>query len=568
MSSSIAGEWVYNSGMGADGHLALTRLSLKDGAPSRLSKGRTEAYAWNTPVVRGETVAYRDSTNGRNGIAIFSGDLQKTIAGWRDETEGTPLVSSHALTKNHLLATSLRGELIAVDLQAKPGTKAFRYRTPTGKGIGAAPVVADGQVYFGSDDGYFYVLGSDGNRAPAADRHDDLMQPRSKAASGTVTTWPSTCANDGNTSFINDPTVKPPLRVRWAVRGFGHFLAPCIATENDLISVTFGGIITCQEQATGRLRWRRQMPGLEWGTASGLLAADGRLYIPRPTFGRMEGAFHCLDLRDGRSLWTADIGGRYIWERAAPVLAQGTVAFGTGQKGAPPGTMIQAWDAETGKPAWHVELNVAGNRSGSIAGCTDGKIMYFTAGADAWQWKQEGDKKRGEVVAIEAKSGKVLWRSSDIFGATYPVLANDRLFLNGDGLHCVTPAEGNLLWKRSAPGYTRFSVGSDFLVMRGYGGHGVKVRLDDGKDDPNCRELGGESHSCSPVALTPKYALAATVGGLNVRDVSSGELLWRSPGFAPRGCVNPIIANGRVFWPSAASGIIFCWEPGMPKTQP
>ena len=564
MSSSISGAWIYNAGMGADGHLALTRLALSDGKVARLTNGRMEAYAWNTPAVRGEMVAFRNSSDGKNGIALFDGAQKKTIASWRDDTEATPFVSSHVLTKNHLLATTLRGELLAFDINAN--AKPFRYRTPNGKGIGAAPVAVDGHIYFGCDDGYFYVLGPVGQAFLPAVADKDVRPthlPRSKLPLK-ATTWPSTCGNAGNTSFVNDTEVKPPLRVRWATRGFGHFLAPCIATENDLISVTFHGIITCQEQATGRLRWRRQMPGPEWGTASGLLAVGSRLYIPRPTFGRMEGAFHCLDLRDGQSLWSVDVGGRYIWERAAPVFAQGHIAFGSGQNGKPPGTHVQAWDAVTGKPAWHVELNVSGNRSGSIAGCTDGKVMYFTAGAGAWQWKQEGDKKRGEVVAIDAKSGKVLWRSHDIFGETYPVLEGDRLFLNGDGLHCVSPADGKLLWKRPAPGYTRFSVGSDFLVMRGYGGHGVKLRIEDGKDYPNCRELGGETHSCSPVALTPRYAFAATVGGLNVRDVKNGELLWRSPGFAPRGCVNPALANGRVFWPSAASGMIFCWEPKEP----
>ena len=87
------------------------------------------------------------------------------------------------------------------------------------------------------------------------------------------------------------------------------------------------------------------------------------------------------------------------------------------------------------------------------------------------------------------------------------MLAGDRLLLNGDGLHCVSPADGKLLWKRPAPGYTRFSVGNDFLVMRGYGGHGVKIRLDDGKDYPNCKELGGATHACSSVALTPQLRL-------------------------------------------------------------
>jgi outer membrane protein assembly factor BamB len=127
-------------------------------------------------------------------------------------------------------------------------------------------------------------------------------------------------------------------------------------------------------------------------------------------------------------------------------------------------------------------------------------------------------------------------------------------------LCCVAPADAKLLWQRPAPGTTRFSIGSDFIVMRGYGGHGSKIRSGDGKDYPGGKELGGPTHACSSVALTPSLAFAITVGGLNVRDVKTGELLWLSPGFAPRGCVNPALANGRVFWPSAASGMIYCWE--------
>jgi outer membrane protein assembly factor BamB len=382
-----------------------------------------------------------------------------------------------------------------------------------------------------------------------------------RPATGKAYTWPSTCGNPGNTSFADDPELKPPLRLRWVTRGFGHFNAPCIATENDVIGVTLGGLITCQEQATGRLRWRTQMPGSAWPTAAGLLASEGRLFVPRPTFGSMEGTFHCLDLRDGRQLWSADIGGRYIWERSAPVLAQGKVVFGFGQKGKPPASVIQAWDATDGKPAWQVELDVSGNRAGSLAGCTDGTTMYFTAGAGNWQWKQEGTKKRGESIAIDAATGKVRWRMHDIFGQSCPVLAGDRLLLNDGGLHCVSPVDGKVLWKRPASGYERFSVGPDFLVMRGYGGHGLKVRLADGKDDRDCPELGGETHACGSVALTPRFAFAITVGGLNVREVETGKLLWRSPGFAPRGCANAVLANGRVFWPSNASGMVFCWEP-------
>ncbi len=58
--------------------------------------------------------------------------------------------------------------------------------------------------------------------------------------------------------------------------------------------------------------------------------------------------------------------------------------------------------------------------------------MYVTAGAEGWQWKQEGDKKRGEAVAIEASTGKVHWRSNEQFGSSCPVLVGTSLAL-GDG---------------------------------------------------------------------------------------------------------------------------------------
>jgi hypothetical protein len=139
----------------------------------------------------------------------------------------------------------------------------------------------------------------------------------------------------------------------------------------------------------------------------------------------------------------------------------------------------------------------------------------------------------------------------------------DKLLLNeyfGD-LSCVSAADGKVFWKRKSGGYDHVSAGPDYLVLRGYGGHGFKLRLEDGKDDTKVEELGGEGHSCGQVALTPACSFAITVGGLHVRDVRTGKLLWRSPGFAPRACVNPVLANGRVFWTSGASGMVFCWEP-------
>ena len=128
MSPSIAGDGVYFSGMGADGHKALTRLSLAIGERIKEEASRKEAYPWITPTVRGELVTHRDSSYGKNGIVLFDHQARKSVASWRDEQESTPIASSHVLTKHHLVATTLRGDLVVIDLAAKPAAKPFRFK--------------------------------------------------------------------------------------------------------------------------------------------------------------------------------------------------------------------------------------------------------------------------------------------------------------------------------------------------------------------------------------------------------------------------------------------------------
>ena len=568
MASSIAGGWVYTAGMGADGVLGLMRFALKDGTGAPNGAAGIP-FPWITPAVRGSAVTTRDCGYCKDSIFLFDCEAKRSLAGWRDEKCATPVVSSHALARDHCVFTTLGGELVVFEISPKPGAKPLRIKTPNEKGIGSAPAVSGGAVCFGCDDGYLYVYGPGGALAARKDEKPAVSEPRSKVASATGKSygWTSTGGNAANTSFADDPNLKPPLRVRWAVRGFGHFKTPCIATEDgDVISVTLQRTVTCLEQATGRMRWRMRLPpqNEEWGRSTGLLAADGRLYVPCPW--PRGGKLLCLELKTGAILWSAELGDKGIWDRASPVSAAGKVALGLSRKGA---SAVDAWDAKTGQPAWSVELNV--NPGMGANGCAAGDVMYFTAGAEKWGWKAEGDRQRGQTLAIDARDGKVLWKTNELFATCPPALfGGDKLFMIefGDGPMCgvraVSTKDGSLVWRGGSSGASRVSIGPDYAALRGYGGGAGKLSLDGGKDYPGLQrggQLGGDTHACGAVALTPNCSFAITVGGLNVRDAKTGALLWLSPGFAPRGCVNAILANGRVFWPSAASGLVFCWEP-------
>lgn len=572
IASSISSNWVYTTGAGADGHLSLMRLSL-DGGTNAAQGVPGIPGQWTTPAVRGALVATRNCGWLKDEIQLYEiGKSRATL--WQDPKAATPVITSHALARDHLVAATLKGELLVLDFAPTPKGKPFVFRTPTGKGIGSSPSIAGGCIYFGGDDGFLYVLGAGGALPPRKDEQPLVCGPKSRIvpATGKSYGWIGTAGDQQGTHFADDPNLKPPLQVRWATRAFGHFKTPAVATaDGDLITVTLSRTVTCQEQSTGRLRWRVRFPGdaEQLDSSAGMLAADGRVYVPVPNNrapgvpGLRTGTFYCLDQKNGDVLWSAEIGSKCVWTRGSPVLAGGKVAFVYNRKGAQQGPVVHAWDAATGTSAWQVELQAA---SGDNAfGVTDGTNFYFSA-ADQYSGNAKTNGLPAEGVAIEAASGKVLWRSSEMASGLTFALRDGRLLMTTyDGcINAVSATNGAPIWK-SAPVMNRYiSLGSDFIVPRGYGGGAGRIGLVDGKPIPfqtRGAQLGGDAHACGPVVLTPHLSVNITVNGLHVRDVKTGALLWLSPGFAPRGCVNPSLANGRIFWPSAASGMIFCWEP-------
>lgn len=571
MSSSISGGWVYTAGLGVDGVSGLMRFALKDGASVREGVPGV-AYPWITPAVRGSAVTTRNSSYGKDTIALFDCEAKRSLSRWSDEKAATAVISSHALARDHMAITTLDGELLVVPIGPKPGEQSLRIAMPNGRGIGSSPVVSGGCIYFGCDDGHLYVFGPGQTLQPKKDPALTVCERKSAigSATGKAYGWLTNYGNAGNTCYVDDPGLAPPFKVRWAVRTYGHFKGPCLATEEgDVIAVTYQRTVACLEQATGRMRWRVRLPpkSPELPSADGLLVAGGRVYVPCPANKAEWAKMLCLDVKDGRVLWTASMGTRAPFSYMSPLLAGGKVAFASEQKGESPGAVIQAWDALTGAPAWQVEMDVAPRTGQKAGGCAEDNTFYYTTGG-MWGGALTGNRKLGETVAIDAASGKVRWRTNEYWGNGYPVLAGGGKMLlyqpeKPRRLCCVSTKDGSLLWTSSA-GERYMSIGQDYIAYRYYGGYGGKLRLEDGQAYPGLQkggQLGGDTHACTPVTLTPNWSLAPTVAGLNVRDVRTGALVWRSPGFAPRTCAAVALANGRAFMPAAGSGVIFCWEP-------
>src|SRR4026209_2477086 len=78
-------------------------------------------------------------------------------------------------------------------------------------------------------------------------------------------------------------------------------------------------------------------------------------------------------------------------------MVENIVAFGH-LKGEPAASVVEAWDAATGTPAWEVKLEDA---KWEGHGCALGGGLIFSGGARGTE---------GETVASGGRTGKVLWR--------------------------------------------------------------------------------------------------------------------------------------------------------------
>jgi len=572
----ISGDYVYSAWPGSDRTGVIMRLKLADGTlgDKKLEVLGSQWMIMGTPAVRGGVSYF-----GRQVHGITAWELGKT---WKQGARhwaysgsgrmgyGAPIISSPALSAGHCLFTTLKGELVAVQIDAK-GSRGkltpapFVFKTPYGKPISSSPAVSNGKVFFGCDDGHLYVLAQGGKLIPGEEKltvhhRKDTLVP----ATGKRYSWPSPYGGPGNTNFADDPELKPPFRLRWAVRSFGTFKQPASATDEDVVYSTLSGLVVCMEQQTGRLRWRQKLPEQFW-SRSGVLCAEGRIYIPRPPQKcRHLSALFCLDGETGKELWRVDIG-RGSFLRAGPVYAEGVVAFGyAAGKVRSEVPTVEAWDAKTGKSLWKHTFKAVGAFLGPAAGCSDGRTFFFSGGGG-------GKKGAGETLAIEPATGKVLWRTGTawICETGVPAVRDGKVLLcgtHGTAMAVLSARDGSVIWTKPHPG-GRFmhgpSLGPDFYTVNFASKKGAGMwSLADGTTIKPRINLGGEGHGCGPVIITAAgIGLRATAEGLFASDCKTGKILWKSLGFAPRGCSNPIAASGRVFYTPQIQGLMFCFEP-------
>ena len=475
-----------------------------------------------------------------------------------------------------------------------------------GGAVNSSPLLKDGKLYFGSNDGYVHCL---------------------EASSGTVRWTKDTGCNEA--------------------RALRLFSTPLVADGHLYVGAASSEIL-CLEASTGRLRWRSETE--DWVRAKPVLLGDslvfadlkGYLYSvslqtdgearlrwkervsDHPVYADLAQAgqnvylssadlkLHCFGA-SGDRLWQRDLiesfyegdtrvqtdqlaGGAFYQSKA-------TADNGLVYIGAPSG-FVHAVDVKTGEERWKFESSGAVSAAPAVDG---GKLFFGQQGGDdtfycleaatgrplwtqalGWVWGS-ANLKGGRVFVpgidgfancLDADTGAILWRyRTGRSTCTEPVLYGDTVIFGSwdRHLYALDVTSGKLLWKhhignRSDSGAqvvhdNRMYLGNhtDTSQPGDVKGNGWVRCFDLETGDILWEASRAKTGFNATPALKGKRLLVSTsqgrgLGGVALNtsvscfDARTGEFLWEHPG---GGLTGPVIAGGHGIIASTASPYMY-----------
>ncbi len=479
-----------------------------------------------------------------------------------------PSITQPMLVGDHALVSCLDGRLAIVPLDSNQ--PAWTYNTPFGRPLTAPAAAANGQVVFGGEDGYLYVLTSGGTAiAPAQPLElDRIRSPLTSRLAAEQYDWDTHFGNQANTNRTTQGLTLP-LAMRWIRRCEGTIKHLSTFGGGRVYTHTAEGQIMAVEQETGRLLWRTYYPGVHVSFTTPAYHQE-RLYLPQA--GLRDSHLRCLDAATGRLIWEVPFSGSPSWNRQVPPLIreglifyqfstgkytsrnwlfehQSTFGFGDDQK-----PLVKAWDVQSGREVWSLDLSQYGHGGDDAGMCLDDNLLYYSC--------YFGDKPiAGITAAIEPKTGSINWLTTDyaVHAGCVPSVSQGRLYLGGynavegnvNRVWCLDAATGKLVWK-SDPVERAIhvvTVADERLFTHAQYKQGYLLAAASGK--VLCELTQG--YRCTRFTMDGEYLLGPNMDLIDTAH--DNQLISTGPAVDVLQCVGAQISNGRLFYTANGSGL-------------
>ena len=379
---------------------------------------------------------------------------------------------------------------------------ALIWKFTTGGWVLTAPVVVDGVVYVGSDDGSLYALAADTGEQLWSFATGDVIRSVPTVVDGTVYFG----SNDNHLYALDAATGEELWRYEtgdWVqyspVVGNGKVYFPARGEYDRMVHAV--------DADTGEVVWVAEAP---YPIDEGLAPTfhGDRVYAQ----GAEYGAFYVLDAASGEIAWQAEVGG-YV--ESPPSVLDGVVYL----------TVINqayAFEEATGELIWSVNTEEFPARD-FPALVVDG--IYYLAPS-------------GYVYALDAATGERLWTYEAQELSTSP-LVDDGVFYGAselaEYLFALDARTGEVVWTLSTEEFTSNALSVVDRVLYGQLSEGYVFAVDvtDGTDLPWQFETGG-FHDVQYYAVRDGVVYAASPGnGVNALPAPTTDGTTRGTGPTP-----------------------------------
>jgi outer membrane protein assembly factor BamB len=223
---------------------------------------------------------------------------------------------------------------------------------------------------------------------------------------------------------------------------------------------------------------------------------------------------------------------RRIWEFRAhellefpPVIAYGKLYLNSYDG------RFYALDEKTGKQLWHYDSGRCGASSGAVA---HGLVYATFIGLPPCDNLQPQDG--GLIVALNAKTGKLVWRAPEGPDETSPLLAKGLLYVGDwDGnVSAFDPKTGTLRWRFRTGGPVKGSIAlsGPNVIAGSYDGHVYALNARTGQEvwrgsaQPRFASLSLGTFYSTPAVAYGRVYIGNTDGKVYSFGAKTGELRW------------------------------------------
>ncbi len=529
--------------------------------------------SFNSVSLRGEDI-YRCRPQERFGLCRYWPGSEEP-----EQLGEAPSYSSPILLRNSAVYGGLDGQLHIVPLHGdnQKSQQAWSFQTAFGKAISAPVAVADGCIYFGCEDGYFYILGP-GGQEKLPTKELELWKIRSSLSSplsGAEFDWFTSFGNWSNTNR-NDQNVRPPFKMKWIRRFDGSVKHFSTCGGGRLYTHTAEGQVFAVEQETGRQLWQRYSPGVHISYTSPLYYKE-KVIVPQA--GLDQSWLRCLDAATGELQWEAAFSGSPSWNRQHPPVVHEDLViymYGTGKYSpdrwlfghqkvdnfpADHRPLVRAWNINTGKEAWTIDFSKHGSGGDESGLCLMDETLYYSCyfgNSPALRRGRPGAK--GLTAAIDPVTGKIKWLTTKYFvhGGCTISAENGRLYLGGYGqligrnsfVWCISASDGSLIWESEPIRQVIkvVTIGTKNIFVHSQNWKGFLLDKGTGRIVTSL----AEGYRCTQFMLSEPFLVGSNMDIIDLSEANNIKLISTGPAIDVHECVGAVVSNGRLFYTSHA----------------